>query len=267
MVDFVFLDSGTGGIPYLLHLKEKCPEASCVYVGDTANFPYGEKTHEEIVRCVSACIEKIITKFEPKVIVIACNTMSVNCLDVLRSVYPDQLFVGTVPAIKVAAECSKNHCIGLMATNSTVNHPYNQDLKNHFAADCRMVTRGEPDLISFIEHKAFMASEQEIEEACKPSVEYFRKEGCDVIILGCTHFLNISEQLKKVAAPDLMVVDSREGVVKRALSIRGDLSSGNQTEQKNKDTLYVTGFSDKKDQKEYELICQKNNLLFGGILK
>ena len=273
MVDFVFLDSGTGGIPYLLHLKEKCPEASCVYVGDTANFPYGEKTHEEIVRCVLECVDKIIKRFAPKVIVIACNTMSVNALDVLRSVYSDQLFVGTVPAIKVAAECSKNHCIGLMATNSTVNHPYNQDLKNHFAADCRMVTRGDPELISFIEHKAFMASEAEIEEACKPSIEYFRKEGCDVIILGCTHFLNVSRQLKKVAGSEIKIVDSREGVVNRALSIRGTVGADNpsllntQSKSDITDTLYVTGFSDKKDQNEYELICKKNNLLFGGILK
>jgi glutamate racemase len=263
MVDFAFVDSGTGGIPYLLHLKEKCPTAKCVYIGDTANFPYGEKSHEEIVNCVLDCTAKIISSFNPKVIILACNTMSVNALDVLRSVYPDQLFVGTVPAIKVAAERSRNHCIGLMATNSTVNHPYNQDLKNHFAADCTMVTRGDPELISFIEHKSFISSEEEIEEACKPSVEFFRKKGCDVIILGCTHFLNISEQLKKAAAPDILIVDSREGVVNRALSIRGEITP----EKDITDTLYVTGFSDKKDQKEYELICKKNNLLFGGILQ
>ena len=263
MVDFAFVDSGTGGIPYLLHLKEKCPSAKCVYIGDTANFPYGEKSHEEIVNCVLDCTAKIISNFKPKVIIIACNTMSVNALDVLRSVYPDQLFVGTVPAIKVAAERSRNHCIGLMATNSTVNHPYNQDLKNHFAADCTMVTRGDPEFISFIEHKSFISSEAEIEAAYKPSVDFFRKKGCDVIILGCTHFLNISEQLKKAAAPDILIVDSREGVVNRALNIRGEI-----TPEKNiTDTLYVTGFSDKKDQKEYELICKKNNLLFGGILQ
>ena len=263
MVDFAFVDSGTGGIPYLLHLKEKCPTAKCVYIGDTANFPYGEKSHEEIVNCVLDCTAKIISSFNPKVIILACNTMSVNALDVVRSVYPDQLFVGTVPAIKVAAERSRNHCIGLMATNSTVNHPYNQDLKNHFAADCTMVTRGDPELISFIEHKSFISSEAEIEAACRPSVDFFRKKGCDVIILGCTHFLNISEQLKKAAAPDILIVDSREGGVNRALSIRGEITP----EKDITDTLYVTGFSDKKDQKEYELICRKNNLLFGGILQ
>ena len=86
MVDFAFVDSGTGGIPYLLHLKEKCPTAKCVYIGDTANFPYGEKSHEEIVNCVLDCTAKIIGSFNPKVIILACNTMSVNALDVVRSV-------------------------------------------------------------------------------------------------------------------------------------------------------------------------------------
>ena len=70
MIDFVFLDSGTGGIPYLMHLLEKYPKAECVYVGDTANFPYGEKNHEQIVSCVLNCVEKIISKFSPKVIVL-----------------------------------------------------------------------------------------------------------------------------------------------------------------------------------------------------
>ena len=70
MVDFVFLDSGTGGIPYLMHLLEIKPDAKCVYVGDTANFPYGEKNHEQIVSAVLNCIKVIIEKFSPKVIVL-----------------------------------------------------------------------------------------------------------------------------------------------------------------------------------------------------
>ena len=97
MTDFVFIDSGVGGIPYMIKLLEKKPDATCLYVADTANFPYGEKTHEQVVKCVTELVEKINSQFAPKVIVVACNTMSVNALQALRKTFPDVKFVGTVP--------------------------------------------------------------------------------------------------------------------------------------------------------------------------
>lgn len=281
MVDFVFLDSGTGGVPYLVHMLEKFPGSECVYVGDTANFPYGEKSHEEIVNAVLSCVEKIIKKFDPAVIVLACNTMSVNALDVLREVYADRKFVGTVPAIKLAASVSKKRAIGLLATRSTVEHPYNVDLKNHFAADCRMELRGDPDLISFIEHESFTATEEERINACRPAVEYFREKGCDAVILGCTHFLNLKDEMKKVAAPDITIVDSVEGVINRAIAVhggvagvspageggeQGTVSQGETSPSSSSASLFVTGFSDKKDEKEYDMICKRYRLKFGGKL-
>ena len=57
MIDFAFIDSGTGGIPYLLHLKKYLPQANCVYVGDTKNFPYGTKSSEEIIKCVTSLVQ------------------------------------------------------------------------------------------------------------------------------------------------------------------------------------------------------------------
>ena len=284
MVDFAFLDSGTGGIPYLLHLMEKSPESECIYVGDTANFPYGQKSHEEVVDCAISVCKKIVEKFNPKVIVVACNTMSVNALDILREAFPEQKFVGTVPAIKVAGDISKKRCIGLLATNATIQHPYNQDLKNHFAGDCKMILQGAPELISFIEKKSFTASGEEIENAIRPTVEFFRQQGCDVIILGCTHFLNYADVFKKLAMPDIKVVDSVEGVVNRALDLQagvagrrlspaegvgrnevrpqGETSPSLKTHSK----VYITGFYDKKDEKEYDVICKRHNLEFGGII-
>ena len=90
-------------------LLQKEPEASCVYVADNANFPYGEKSHEEVVACVTSLVEKICKKFEPAVIVLACNTISVNALETVRQKFTNVKFVGTVPAIKLAASVSKAH--------------------------------------------------------------------------------------------------------------------------------------------------------------
>lgn len=252
-VDFVFLDSGTGGLPYLLYLKKMCPTASCLYYADTINFPYGEKTNEEVVACALETCKKIIEKFSPRAIVIACNTISVNSLEQLRKAYKDTIFVGTVPAIKLAAAISKKRRIGLLATNSTIRHPYNQELKNKYASDCELVLRGDPELISFIEHKSFLANEDEKIKAIMPSIEYFKEQNCDVIILGCTHFLNLADLFEKVSAPDIKVVDSRDGVARRALDVVK--IDNNQLPQKTK--LFVSGFTAQKDEEEYKLICGK----------
>ena len=134
-IDFAFLDSGTGGIPYMLALKEKQPAARCIYLGDTAHFPYGEKAPEAVTACAAHTIGAIIQKWQPRTIVIACNTISVTSLADLRALFPHTPIVGTVPAIKLAAERTHNKRIGLLATNATVKHPYCAHLVHDFASD------------------------------------------------------------------------------------------------------------------------------------
>ena len=230
MTDFVFIDSGVGGIPYMTALLQKEPNASCVYVADNANFPYGEKTHEQVVACVVLLVQKIIEKFSPKVIVVACNTISVNALETLRQKFPKVQFVGTVPAIKLAASVSKNKCIGLLATRATCENPYNLELKNKFAADCTLVCRADGNLVSYIEENGFTASQTELEQAVRPAIDFFAEKGCDAVILGCTHFLNIKDVFEKVALRQaqgpqscIKIVDSVDGVVRHALDVAGVL--------------------------------------------
>ena len=203
----------------MLELLKKEPDASCIYVADSANFPYGPKTHEEVVECIVPLVEKVINRFAPAVIVLACNTISVNALEVLRQKFSDTKFVGTVPAIKLAASVSKKRSIGLLATKATCENPYNQELKNKFASDCKLVCRADGDLVSFIEKNAFTAGKEECLAAIKPAVDFFRKNDCDVIILGCTHFLNFTQVFKEACAPDISVVDSVDGVVRHSLEV------------------------------------------------
>ena len=253
MTDFVFIDSGVGGIPYMTSLLQKEPEASCVYVADNANFPYGEKSHEEVVACVTSLVEKICKKFEPAVIVLACNTISVNALEVLRQKFPQIKFVGTVPAIKLAASITKNKCIGLLASASTCENPYNIELKNKFASDCKLILRPDAELISFIEQKGFTASKTELQQAVRRSIEFFKKNDCDVIILGCTHFLNIKNVFEEAA--DMKIVDSVDGVVRHALDI--GIVVGNAHIPP---SLYITG----QMNPSYEIICSRYKISFGG---
>ncbi len=264
MTDFVFIDSGVGGIPYMMKLLEKKPDSSCIYVADTANFPYGEKSHEEVIDCVIKLVGKIRKQFSPKVIVVACNTMSVNALEALRSTFSDIQFVGTVPAIKLAASLSKNRRIGLLATHATCENPYNIELKNKFASDCILVNRADPELISFIEHNAFTASREACLQAVKPAVDFFRDQGCDAMILGCTHFLNFTDIFEEACSPDIKVVDSVDGVVRHALEVFEEGACG---KAKNCfHNLYITGFTDDKEKAQYDTLCSRFGLAFSGIL-
>ena len=269
-VDFAFLDSGTGGIPYMLDLKEKCPKARCVYLGDAANFPYGEKTADEICSCATSAVQTIINLWQPKTVVIACNTISVTALKQLREHFPFLPIVGTVPAIRLAARTTKNKRIGLLATNATVKHPYNAKLISDFAYDCKVFSRGDPDLVSFIEHDLFTATKEERIRAVEPAVSYFKDCGCDTIILGCTHFTHIANDISYVAGKDISIVDSRNGVALQALRVESSFAGENQNSSNilpPDESFFVTGYVSQKDEAEYKALCNRFNIPWGGVVK
>lgn len=271
VIDFAFLDSGTGGIPYMLLLKEKSPESRCVYLGDTIHFPYGEKSFEQIVHCSSVAIDIILKHWNPRVVIIACNTISVTALEELRKIYPDVPIVGTVPAIKLAAKVSLNKKIGFLATNASVKHKYSEKLIQDFAKDCTVYKRGEAELISFIEHKLWTATTQERLNAVMPSVEYFNSNGCDTIILGCTHFTHMAREIEEAFASKswrkVFVVDSRDGVSNHALEVIKTAPKKNESKDLPEDmTFFVTKLEDDNDRIEYETLCNKFNIPFGGCI-
>ena len=270
-VDFAFLDSGTGGIPYMLLLKEKSPERRCVYLGDTVHFPYGEKSFEEIVSCSSHAISQIIDRWNPRAVIIACNTISVTALDELRKLYPGLPIIGTVPAIKLAAKVSLNKKIGFLATNASVNHPYSQKLIDNFASDCQVLKRGDPDLIDFIEHRLFTATREEKMAAVMPAVDYFNSCGCDTIILGCTHFTHMAREIDEAFASKswrkVFVVDSRDGVSNHALEVIKTAPEKPDSENLPEDmTFFVTSLNGDDEKKEYEILCEKFHIPFGGCI-
>lgn len=269
-VDFAFLDSGTGGIPYMLALKSKRPQARCVYLGDTVHFPYGQKTKEEVVESASKSIDLIIKKWNPRSLVIACNTISVTALDELRKRFYPLPIIGTVPAVRLAARVTRNSRIGLLATNATVANPYNARLISDFASDCQVFSRGDPELINFIEHRLFDSSKEERLAAVKPAVDFFREKECDTIILGCTHFTHIASEIKEAAGNDVMVVDSREGVVNQAIKVEDSIARENDLQDFDLPedcTFFCTGYKNQKDEEEYRTLCAKFNIPWGGVVQ
>src|SRR3982751_6484646 len=148
----LFFDSGVGGLSVLQPTRALLPYAPIVYAADSAGFPYGKRSEAEIASRVPALLGRLVERFHPRLAVIACNTASTVALDHARSAL-DLPIVGTVPAIKPAAEMSRTRVIGVLGTEATVRQPYVDDLAVRFAADCILIRHGSPELVELAEAK------------------------------------------------------------------------------------------------------------------
>lgn len=213
-----FIDSGVGGLPYLQWVKERLPLENFVYLADRKNFPYGEKSSDEIVRIVLQAVKSLNEGNRPKMLVIACNTATVTSLDAVRKVV-DIPVVGVVPAVKPAAMQSRNKRIGVLATERTVKGEYLQELIDDFAGDCHVEKVAGSGIVRFVENDFFNASEREKEDIIERAVEQFSGENVDTVVLGCTHFIFLTDILKRKFGETADVIDSREGVGKQIISL------------------------------------------------
>ena len=211
----LFFDSGVGGLSVLEPTRRLLPNAPIVYAADSAGFPYGKRTEAEIASRVPALLGRLVERFHPRLAVIACNTASTIALDHVRSAL-DLPVVGTVPAIKPAAELSKSRVIGVLGTEATVRQPYVDDLAAKFAADCTIVRHGSPELVELAEAK--LAGEDVDEEAVISAMQpMFDAPGggdIDTVVLACTHFPLLADELR-VAFPDVAYVDGGPGIARR----------------------------------------------------
>jgi glutamate racemase len=211
----LFFDSGVGGLSVLEPTRTLLPNAPIVYVADNAGFPYGERTEEDIAARIPALLGRVVERFSPRLVVIACNTASTIALDTVRAAL-ELPVVGTVPAIKPASEISKTRVIGVLGTQATVRQPYVDDLAARFAADCTVIRHGSPELVELAEAK--LAGQSVTVEAVRagalPMFEVPRGEDIDVIVLACTHFRLLDEELRS-AFPGVELVDGAQGIARR----------------------------------------------------
>ncbi len=206
------LDSGLGGLTIWHEIVQQLPHESTVYIGDSANTPYGVKSPEEIFELARKCIEFLLTK-EVKLIVTACNSITVSCVDQLREAYPAIPIVGTVPAIKPAGEQTKNKRIGILATTRTTTSDYQTELINQFASDCTVLSHGTDGIVPLIERGELASAEMTatLERELAP----FQEEGIDTLVLGCTHFPFVKVQMQKILGSSVTILDSSEAIARR----------------------------------------------------
>ncbi len=212
----LIFDSGVGGLSVLGAIRNLLPTAPVVYVADSGGFPYGTRHPDEIEARVPALLGRLAERFDPELIVIACNTASTIALPAVRAAL-DLPVVGTVPAIKPAAERSRTRVIGVLGTPATVVQPYVDGLAATFASDCTVLRHGSAELVTLAEAKLRGASVPAagFGRAMAGLLDQPGAEQMDTVVLACTHFPLVEEELAAAAGRPLTFLDGKEGIARR----------------------------------------------------
>lgn len=212
----LIFDSGVGGLSVQRAIRKLLPTAPIVYVADSAGYPYGTRSPAEIEARVPALLGRLAERFDPELVVIACNTASTIALDAVRAAL-DLPIVGTVPAIKPAAALSKTRAIGVLGTEATVRQPYVDRLMAEFAADCTIVRHGSAELVDLAE--ATLRGVRADRDAYRNILDaMFARPGgdqIDTIVLACTHFPLVQKELAAASSRPVAFVDGSEGIARR----------------------------------------------------
>ena len=208
-------DAGVGGLSVLGPTRALLPSAPIVYAADSAGFPYGTKSEAELATRVPALLGRLVERFDPRLVVIACNTASTIALDDARAAL-DLPVVGTVPAIKPASEISTTRVIGVLGTEATVRQPYVDDLAAKFAADCTIIRHGSPRLVELAEARlgGETVSVEDVRAATRPLFDAPDGDRIDTVVLACTHFPLLADELAE-AFPRVAYVDGGPGIARR----------------------------------------------------
>lgn len=212
----LFFDSGVGGLSVLAPTRALLPHAPIVYVADNAGFPYGTRSEAEIAGRVPALLGRLAERYDPRLIVIACNTASTIALAAVRAAL-DLPIVGTVPAIKPAALLSKTRTIGVLGTEATVRQPYVDDLAARFAADCTVLRHGSAELVELAEAalRGSAPSPEALRAVLAGLLDQPGGDAIDVIVNACTHFPLLGEALAAAAPRKIAFVDGGAGIARR----------------------------------------------------
>ncbi|MBD8164772.1 glutamate racemase [Erwinia persicina] len=209
-------DSGVGGLSVYDEIRKLLPDLHYLYAFDNVAFPYGEKSEAFIVERVVAIVEAVTRRYPLALVVIACNSASTVTLPALRERFAFPV-VGVVPAIKPAARLTRNGVVGLLATRGTVKRPYTHELVARFGSECKTEMLGSAELVELAEAKLHgqPVSIDDVKRILQPWLRM--QEPPDTVVLGCTHFPLISEELQQVLPEGTRLIDSGAAIARRTV--------------------------------------------------
>jgi len=237
----LLFDSGVGGLTVFAALRAILPQAPVLYVADNAGFPYGGKSEAEIAARVAGLLGRLTERFHPRLVCIPCNTASTIALGMVREVLEVPV-VGAVPAIKPAAALTRSGVIGLLGTEATIRQRYVDDLERAFAAGKRLIRQAAPGLVRAAEAKlrGTPIDPQVFARAAEGLRGQPGGEAIDTVVLGCTHFPLLLDELAEGFAPGVQFVDGAAGIARQIAA----LTQGQSFRRGAPDTAYFTRADD-----------------------
>jgi glutamate racemase len=234
----LLFDSGVGGLTVLEELRKVLPQAPVIYVADYAALPYGDKTEAQIAGRVPALLGRMVERFHPRLVAIACNTASTIALAAVREAL-DLPVVGTVPAIKPAAAMTQTGVIGLLGTAATIRQAYVDNLEAEFANGKRIIRYAAPALVAAAEAKlrGLPTDPAIYAEAARGLRDQPGGAAIDILVLACTHFPLVEAELAVAMDDGVRFVDGAAGIARRI----AHLTKGQEFERKDGDLAVFTG--------------------------
>ncbi len=209
-------DSGIGGLSVASAIEKALPEHQVIFVNDTKNVPYGTKQPSELLSLVTPILQNLVEQ-GCKIIVIACNTVSTTLIDQLRERITVPL-IAMEPMVKTAAEQTKSGTITICATPTTLASKRYKWLKNEYARNIAVI---EPDCSDW-------SSMIETDNLDKRKIAKIVEESCsaesDIIVLGCTHYHWIEDEIKEIANGRAQVLQPEQPVIDQLKRVIAQLS-------------------------------------------
>lgn len=209
-----FFDSGIGGVTIWNAVHDLLPFENTIYLADSINAPYGQKSKHEIVDLCFKNVEFLLNK-NAKIIVVACNTATTNAVKEMRA-YFDVPIIGIEPAIKPAAIHSKTQTIGILATKGTLS----SDLFSKSVAlyeHVKIIEQVGHGLVELIENGE--TNSIEMQKLLQNYLQPMFAQNIDYLVLGCSHYPFLIPQIQKILPKTITIIDSGEAVARQTFQI------------------------------------------------
>ncbi|WP_339661049.1 glutamate racemase [uncultured Polaribacter sp.] len=241
-------DSGVGGTSIWKEIKSLLPHENTIYLSDSKNAPYGEKSKQDIIE-LSIKNTEFLLQQNCKLIVVACNTATTNAIKVLRDKYTIP-FIGIEPAIKPAALKTKTNTIGILATKGTLNSELFVQTSSTFRQQIIIKETIGTGLVELIEEGRMYSTE--MTSLLKSYIQPMLDHKIDCLVLGCTHYPYLIPQIREIIGDQIQIIDSGEAVAKQTKSILEKHELLNTNSKKGKHQFYVN-----KSKKTLEILLNK----------
>ncbi|WP_394364880.1 glutamate racemase [Polaribacter tangerinus] len=210
-----FFDSGVGGTSIWKEVVTLLPNENTIYLSDSKNAPYGEKSKEEIINLCRKNTAYLLKK-KCKLIVVACNTATTNTISFLRNEYSVP-FIGIEPAIKPAALTTSTNTIGILATKGTLNSALFEKTANSIPKSITLKETIGKGLVELIENGKL--DTPEMNTLLASYLQPMLSENIDSLVLGCTHYPYLIPQIRKIVGNTIRIIDSGEAVARQTKNV------------------------------------------------